>query len=85
MRAPEVGDARLSLEDRHVQVEVHPVDALDLQGGVLVENLGHAACYSHPRGLRRNKPRVATSTDWRRGHQLFNQRVANCFVLAVEP
>jgi hypothetical protein len=40
----EPGHALLSLKDRDVQVAVHPVDALELQGDVLIENFGDAAC-----------------------------------------
>jgi hypothetical protein len=31
----------------NVEIEVHPIDALELQGDVLVEQLGEAACYAH--------------------------------------
>jgi hypothetical protein len=41
---PEVPDTTFTLQDRDVEVEVEAVDALDLQGDVLVEYLGDAAC-----------------------------------------
>ena len=35
------------LQDRHVGVEVHPVDALEFERRVLVENFRRASCYRH--------------------------------------
>ena len=35
-----------SLQHRHVDVEVHPVDALQLQGGVLGQHFGGGSCVS---------------------------------------
>ena len=43
MRAEEPGHAALGLEPRDVHVEVHPVDALDLQGHVVAQDLRHGA------------------------------------------
>ena len=43
----EVPDALWGLEDRHVQVQVQPVDALDLQGDVLAQNFRNTTCYCH--------------------------------------
>ena len=39
--AEEADHAALILQAGHVQVEGHPVDALDLQGDMLGEDLGH--------------------------------------------
>jgi hypothetical protein len=46
MIAPEVGDPLVGLEPRDVEVEVHPVDALDLEGDVILEDIGDGSWYS---------------------------------------
>jgi hypothetical protein len=51
MEAPEVGDGLVGLEPGDVEVEVHPVDALEFEGDVFVEDLGDGAWYGHG-GLR---------------------------------
>ena len=45
--AEEPRRAAARLQHRHVGVQVHPVDALQLQRRVLVENLRRASCYRH--------------------------------------
>ena len=40
---------RLALQSRHVDIQIHPVDPLKLQGDVLTQNLGNAAWYAHSR------------------------------------
>ncbi len=40
----EVGYPFGTLENRHVQAQVQPVDRLQLEGHVLTQNLGNAAC-----------------------------------------
>jgi hypothetical protein len=43
MQNEEVDDPLLVLEPWHVGVEVHPVDALQLEGHMLVQDLGNTA------------------------------------------
>src|SRR6266542_1997248 len=43
--------------ESEIQVQVHPIDALDLQHHVLVEHFGHRAGYGH-RGLRSTQARI---------------------------
>lgn len=43
MGAPEVGHARIGLQARHVDVEVHAVDAFDFEGDVIFEDIGDGA------------------------------------------
>ena len=51
VEAPEVGDALLGLEAGDVEVEVHPVDAFELEGDVFAEDFGDGLWYLHG-GLR---------------------------------
>src|SRR5262245_41485050 len=46
-----VDNASHSLQQLHIDVEVHPVDALEFQGHVITQDVGHRSCYGH-RGLR---------------------------------
>jgi hypothetical protein len=41
MAAKKGRDAVLVLQPRHVGIDVQPVDALDFQGDVLTQDLGH--------------------------------------------
>ena len=50
--AEEVRRAGARPRHRHVDVEAHPVDALQLQRGVLGQRLGGVSCYVSWRGLR---------------------------------
>jgi hypothetical protein len=40
----EPGNALLGLQNGDVQVAVHPVDTLELERDMLIENIGDAAC-----------------------------------------
>jgi hypothetical protein len=51
MLAQEPHDAPYRLQQRHVDVEVHPVDPLELQNHVITQDVRHRSCYRH-RGLR---------------------------------
>ena len=46
--AKEAHDTALALQLRHVDVEVHPVDAFDRKLYMAAENIGHALCYHPP-------------------------------------
>ena len=50
--AEESDNPALALQTRHVNVEVHPVDALDRKRDMAIENIGHALCY-HRQGSGR--------------------------------
>src|SRR5882672_6059244 len=41
------GDALRTLKDGDVEVAVHAVDTFELEGDVLIEDLGNASCYRH--------------------------------------
>ena len=44
-------DPAHALQDRDVDVEVHPVDPLQFEGDVVAQDVSHRSCYGH-RGLR---------------------------------
>ena len=46
--AEEPDNPELALQPRHVDVEVHPVDALDRKRDMPAENIGDALCYHAP-------------------------------------
>ena len=43
----EVRHARRGLQVRHIHVQIHPVDAFDLQGDLLIQDGRHRLCYAH--------------------------------------
>ncbi len=45
--AEKLRDSALTLEPRHVDIEVHPVDALQLKGQMVIQYLGDALWYAH--------------------------------------
>jgi hypothetical protein len=47
MKTKELRHATFALQHRHVDVEVHPVDALQLEGHMILENVGNALWYAH--------------------------------------
>ena len=49
--AKEAHDPALALQLRHIDIEVHPVDAFDRKPDMAAENIGDALCY-HRRRLR---------------------------------
>ena len=54
--AEEIRGARRSLQHRHVDVQVQPVDALERQRRVLRQDLGDGSCYLHGSGSGRWAP-----------------------------
>ena len=44
MNANELQNPFHRLQDRHIDVEVHPVDAFQLQQHMIAQNLRHALC-----------------------------------------
>jgi hypothetical protein len=40
-------DSTFALQHRHVNIEVHPVDALPLESYMMIEDVGHALWYAH--------------------------------------
>src|SRR5215831_8357230 len=44
-------DGSYRLQMRHVDVEVHPVDRLELEHDMITQHIRHRSCYAH-RGLR---------------------------------
>src|SRR5262249_3145378 len=55
VEAEERGDATVRLKARLVHVEVHAVDALDLEGDVAAQDIGDGPWYGH-RWLRSGRP-----------------------------
>src|SRR5579863_6960875 len=55
MAAKELDHPALVLQPRHVQVQIHPVDALDLERHVTGQDISGAASYRHRR-LRSTGP-----------------------------
>jgi len=49
----------LALQTRHVDVEIHPVDAFDRKLHMAIENIGHALCYHAPGSGRGFAPACA--------------------------
>src|SRR5205823_7284506 len=43
----EVGHPRRGLQLRDIHVQIHPVDALDIQRDLLLQNCGNRLCYAH--------------------------------------
>src|SRR5260370_31006293 len=64
--AKEPVDAMLILQARHIDIEVHPVDPLDRQPHMTLDDLGYAMRY-HPPGSRRagfaSRSRLDRSSD----------------------
>jgi hypothetical protein len=56
--AEEPHNPPLALQTRHIDVEVHPVDAFDRKLDMSTENIGHALCY-HRSGSGRRLPPLA--------------------------
>ena len=56
----EVRRAGRTLKQRHVDVEIEPIDAFELQRRVLGQYLGGASCYLHPQDSGRWAPHLAT-------------------------
>ena len=54
--AEEVGGAAGGLQQRLVEIELEPVNALDLEGDMLGNGFGDVACYSHGAASRRWAP-----------------------------
>ncbi len=44
---PEMPDTSRALQDGHVEIQVQPIEGLDLQGDVLPQNFRDGACYRH--------------------------------------
>ncbi len=60
-RAQVVGGAASALQERHVGVQVHTVDALQFKGDVIGQNLGGGSCYVHVGvGSRTGAPTVGS-------------------------
>jgi hypothetical protein len=55
VEAEERGDTSVGLEPGLIDVEIHAVDAFDLEGDVLAEDIGDGPWYSH-RWLRSSRP-----------------------------
>src|SRR5262249_37912673 len=55
VKAEEGRDAAFGLQSRLIDVEIHAVDAFDLEGHVLVEDIGDRTWYSHD-WLRSSRP-----------------------------
>jgi hypothetical protein len=83
---PEVRDAALGLQDRHVEVQLQAIDALDRQGDMLTEDLRRAACYRHgwlrsseatrpPSRLERFNDRGWISASSRLDRSRFNRQI----------
>lgn len=67
MTDEEVSDARRFLKDGNVEVEIEPIDALDLQRDMLAQHRGDRACYFHGGlqrgfGLRGHSPQCGSTT-----------------------
>jgi len=60
MKAEEASGLLLRLEFRLIDIEVHPIDAFDFQGDVIVDDVGNAAGYTHD-WLRSTKVRRTTT------------------------
>ena len=47
VKAQIVRDPFGRLQSRHVEIQIHPVDSLDFQNHMLLQDLRHALCYRH--------------------------------------
>ena len=47
VEAPEMGDALLGLQPGDIEVEVQAIDALELEGDVILEDLSDGSWYGH--------------------------------------
>src|SRR5580658_62827 len=45
--AEKLGDSAFALQHRHVDIEIHPVDALQLESHMVIEDIGDALWYAH--------------------------------------
>jgi hypothetical protein len=60
--AKESNHAHVALQLWHVDVQVHPVDTLDLQGDVVGQHFGHASWYAHFRLRYESDPSGSNAT-----------------------
>ena len=52
MHPEKLNNTVLTLQLRHVHVQIHPVDSLHFERYVFGQNLGHALCYFHGGSVR---------------------------------
>ena len=81
----ESGCPRFSLQARHVNIQIHPVDSLKLQAHVLGQNLGNTWWYAHIRFRLAPVLRDQMPTVSHRGHRVHREKSLGCLSYANNP